>query len=163
VSYRPALPRGRITNEFPFLLGHETAGIVFGMTQEAYIVFTANAFALMGLRQMFLLLDGLLDRLIYLSLGLAVVLGFIGVKLILHAGHEYGLPVPDVSTPVSLMIIVVTHLVTVVASLAKVRRDPEVYASHDHRTPPPTWRRTGSPSRRWPAPGTRGGRRPTRP
>jgi tellurite resistance protein TerC len=113
---------------------------IFGLTQEAYIVFTANAFALMGLRQMFFLLDGLLDRLIYLSLGLAVVLGFIGVKLIMHAGHEYGLPVPDVSTPVSLMVIVVTLLVTVVASLAKVRRSPEVYATHDvtgHHHPPP--------------------------
>ena len=113
---------------------------IFGLTQEAYIVFTANAFALMGLRQMFFLLDGLLDRLIYLSLGLAVVMGFIGVKLILHAGHEYGLPVPDVSTPVSLMVIVVTLLVTVVASLAKVRRNPEVYATHDvtgrHHPPP---------------------------
>ncbi len=104
---------------------------IFGLTQEAYIVFTANAFALMGLRQMYFLLDGLLDRLIYLSVGLAVVLGFIGVKLILHAGHEYGLPVPDVSTPVSLIVIVVTLLVTVVASLAKVRRAPDVYTTHD--------------------------------
>ena len=61
---------------------------IFGLTQDPYIVFTANAFALMGLRQMFFLLDGLLDRLIYLSLGLAVILGFIGVKLIINAAHE---------------------------------------------------------------------------
>ena len=104
---------------------------IFGLTQEAYIVFTANAFALMGLRQMYFLLDGLLDKLIYLSIGLSVVLGFIGVKLILHAGHEYGLAVPDISTPVSLMVIVITLLVTVLASLAKVRRTPAVLDTHD--------------------------------
>jgi tellurite resistance protein TerC len=104
---------------------------IFGLTSEAYIVFTANAFALMGLRQMFFLLDGLLDRLIYLALGLAVVLGFIGVKLVLHAAHEYHLPVPQISTPVSLMVIVLTLFVTVAASLAKVRRSPEVYTTHD--------------------------------
>jgi tellurite resistance protein TerC len=112
---------------------------IFGLTREVYIVFTANAFALMGLRQMFFLLDGLLDRLIYLSMGLAVVLGFIGVKLILHAAHEYHLPVPDIGTPVSLIVIVVTLVVTVAASLAKVRRSPEVYATHDvtgHHHPP---------------------------
>ena len=112
---------------------------IFGLTREPYIVFTANAFALMGLRQMYFLLDGLLDRLIYLSLGLAVVLGFIGTKLILHAAHEYHLPVPEISTPVSLLVIVITLLVTVAASLAKVRQDPEVYATHDvtgHHHPP---------------------------
>jgi tellurite resistance protein TerC len=104
---------------------------IFGLTSEPYIVVTANAFALMGLRQMYFLLDGLLDRLIYLSLGLAVVLGFIGVKLIFHAGHEYGLPTPDISTPVSLIVIVATLTLTVVASLAKVRKEPAVYATHD--------------------------------
>ena len=112
---------------------------IFGLTQEAYIVFTANAFALMGLRQMYFLLDGLLEKLIYLSLGLSVVLGFIGVKLILHAAHEYGLAVPDISTPVSLMVIVITLVVTVLASLAKVRREPKVLETHDvtgHHHPP---------------------------
>jgi tellurite resistance protein TerC len=104
---------------------------IFGLTQEPYIVLTANAFALMGLRQMFFLLDGLLDRLIYLSLGLAVILGFVGTKLILHALHEYGVPVPDISTVVSLLVIVITLLVTVLASLAKVRRNPEVLQTHD--------------------------------
>jgi tellurite resistance protein TerC len=104
---------------------------IFGLTQEAYIVFTANAFALMGLRQMYFLLDGLLDKLIYLSLGLSVVLGFIGVKLFLHAGHEYGWAVPDISTPVSLIVIVLTLVVTVLASLAKVRKNPEVLETHD--------------------------------
>ena len=104
---------------------------IFGLTEESYIVFTANAFALMGLRQMFFLLDGLLDRLIYLSLGLAVILGFIGVKLILHAAHEYGAHTPDISTAVSLLVIVVTLVATVVASLAKVRKNPEVLTTHD--------------------------------
>jgi tellurite resistance protein TerC len=61
---------------------------IFGLTKEPYIVFTANAFALLGLRQLYFLLDGLLDRLIYLSIGLSVILGFIGVKLILEAAHE---------------------------------------------------------------------------
>jgi len=114
-----------------FMFALDSIPAIFGLTQEAYIVFTANAFALMGLRQLYFLLDGLLDRLIYLSIGLSVVLGFIGVKLILHAAHEYGLDVPDISTPVSLMVIVITLAVTVLASLAKVRRNPEVLQTHD--------------------------------
>jgi tellurite resistance protein TerC len=105
---------------------------IFGLTRETYIVFTANAFALMGLRQMFFLLDGLLDRLIYLSLGLAVILGFVGIKLILHAMHEYHIgALPEISTVTSLLVIVLTLTVTVLASLAKVRRHPEVLATHD--------------------------------
>jgi tellurite resistance protein TerC len=103
---------------------------IFGLTRDAYIVFTANAFALMGLRQMFFLLDGLLDRLIYLSHGLAAVLGFIGVKLILQAGHQYGLPVPEISTSVSLAVIVTTLAVTVTASLVRVRRGPQTRTTH---------------------------------
>jgi tellurite resistance protein TerC len=112
---------------------------IFGLTQETYLVITANAFALMGLRQMFFLLDGLLDRLIYLSLGLAVILGFVGIKLIAHASHEAGLDVPEISTGISLTVIVLTLAVTVIASLAKVRNAPEVYATHDvtgHHHPP---------------------------
>jgi tellurite resistance protein TerC len=95
---------------------------IFGLTKEPYIVFTANAFALMGLRQLYFLLDGLLDRLVYLSKGLAVILGFIGVKLVLHAAHEYGASVPDIGIAVSLGVIVVTLAVTTALSLRATRR-----------------------------------------
>ena len=102
---------------------------IFGLTKEPYIVFTANVFALMGLRQLYFLLGGLLDRLIYLSVGLAIVLGFIGVKLILEALHENNVPFINGGNPVhwaphipiwlSLSIIIGTLLVATVASLAK--------------------------------------------
>jgi tellurite resistance protein TerC len=100
---------------------------IFGLTQNVFIVFTATAFSLLGLRQLFFLLDGLLDRLIYLSFGLAAILGFIGVKLILHALHENNLPfvndgapvsVAEISTGLSLTVIIGVLLVTIVASLA---------------------------------------------
>jgi tellurite resistance protein TerC len=98
---------------------------IFGVTQDPYLIVAANAFALMGLRQLFFLVGGLLERLIYLSLGLAVILGFIGVKLILEALHTNGVgAAPEVSIPVSLGFIVAVLLVTVAASLRKVRRDP---------------------------------------
>jgi tellurite resistance protein TerC len=99
---------------------------IFGLTQNVFIVFTATAFSLMGLRQLFFLIDGLLDRLIFLSYGLAAILGFIGVKLILHALHENTLPfindgqhvsVVEVSTEVSLSVILGVLLVTVLASI----------------------------------------------
>src|SRR4051794_12995830 len=99
---------------------------IFGLTQNTFIVFTATAFSLLGLRQLFFLIDGLLDRLIYLSYGLAAILGFIGVKLILHALHENNLPfindgqpvpVIEISTGVSLTVILGVLLVTVAASL----------------------------------------------
>lgn len=105
---------------------------IFGLTQEAFIVFTANIFALMGLRQLYFLLGGLLERLIYLSAGLAVILAFIGVKLVLHALHENELPfinggeplgVPEVPIWLSLTVIVGTLAITTVASLLKTRRD----------------------------------------
>ena len=99
---------------------------IFGLTQEPYIVFTATAFSLMGLRQLYFLIDGLLDRLIYLSYGLAAILGFIGVKLILHALHENNLPfinngegvhVYDITTGQSLIFIIATLTITVMLSL----------------------------------------------
>jgi tellurite resistance protein TerC len=106
---------------------------IFGLTQEAFIVFTANIFALMGLRQLYFLLGGLLDRLVYLQVGLAIILGFIGVKLVLHALHVNELPfinggqpleqIPDISIVVSLAVIVGTLAVTTLASLWKSRRD----------------------------------------
>lgn len=95
---------------------------IFGLTTEPYVVFTANAFALMGLRQMYFLLDGLLERLVYLSYGLAVILAFIGIKLTLHAIHEQGIDVPEISTPASLAVIVLTLMVTVMASLLATRK-----------------------------------------
>jgi tellurite resistance protein TerC len=101
---------------------------VFGVTREPYIVFTANAFALLGLRALFFLVTGLLDRLVYLSTGLAVVLALIGVKLVLHWGHTVSSAVPELSTPVSLAIVAGVLAVTTVASLAKVRRDPTAVA-----------------------------------
>src|SRR4051794_37313923 len=106
---------------------------IFGLTQETFLVFAANAFSLLGLRQLFFLIDGLLDRLVYLSYGLAVILGFIGVKLLVHALHTNELPflngghhvtlIPEIPTWLSLTVILGTLLVTTVASLAKDRRD----------------------------------------
>jgi tellurite resistance protein TerC len=107
---------------------------IFGLTKEPFLVFTANAFALMGLRQLYFLVGGLLDRLVYLPIGLAIILGFIGVKLILEALHENrlpflnggrGVPVPTVQIELSLAVIVGVLVVTTVFSLLKVRRDPE--------------------------------------
>ncbi|HEY2724919.1 MAG TPA: TerC family protein [Pseudonocardiaceae bacterium] len=105
---------------------------VFGLTREPFLVFTANAFALMGLRQLYFLIGGLLSRLVYLSLGLGVILAFIGVKLVLDALHENHLPfvndgeplhaVPTVGIELSLAVIVGVLLVTTVASVIKVRR-----------------------------------------
>ncbi len=103
---------------------------IYGLTREPYIVFTANLFALMGLRQLYFLLGDLLNRLVYLSQGLAFILLFIGVKLILHALHENelpfinggeGLPVPEIPTLLSLAVIILTLFLTMVASLIKTR------------------------------------------
>ncbi|WP_369138877.1 TerC family protein [Modestobacter versicolor] len=104
---------------------------IFGLTREPFIVFTANIFALMGLRQLYFLLGGLLKRLVYLSLGLAVILAFIGVKLILEALHENQYPfagereplesVPAIPTWLSLTVILVVLVVATVASLLKTR------------------------------------------
>ncbi|MCF6521495.1 TerC family protein [Streptomyces sp. JJ36] len=90
---------------------------IFGLTQDPYIVFTANAFALMGLRQLYFLIGGLLKKLVHLSYGLSVILGFIGVKLVLHALHEAGVHGPVVSTPFSLGVICAVLVVTTVTSL----------------------------------------------
>ncbi|MFJ1789513.1 TerC family protein [Streptomyces anulatus] len=90
---------------------------IFGLTQDPYIVFTANAFALMGLRQLYFLIGGLLKKLVHLSYGLSVILGFIGVKLVLHALHENGVHVPVVSIPFSLAVICGVLVITTITSL----------------------------------------------
>ena len=104
---------------------------VYGLTKEAYIVFTANAFALLGLRQLYFLLSGLLARLVYLGIGLSVILGWIGIKLIIHALHKNELPfinggehfkdLPEISTNLSLGVILATITIATVASLIKTR------------------------------------------
>ena len=101
---------------------------VFGVTQQGFIVFAANAFALLGMRPLFFLVKGLLDRLVYLSTGLAVILGFIAIKLILHWAHETWHGVPEISTVASLGVIVVVLAVATIASVIKTRRDPEARA-----------------------------------
>ena len=120
---------------------------VFGVTSEAYIVFVANAFALLGLRALFFLVKGLLDRLVYLSTGLSLILAFIGVKLVLHWAHEdISKSVPEIGTPLSLGVIVGVLIITTVASLIKVRKNPDAKAhagsvraarSRDERPAPP--------------------------
>ena len=94
---------------------------ILGLTTSSYVVITANIFALMGLRQLYFLLQGLMDRLIYLSRGLSFILAFIGVKMILEALHGNGVHVPEVSLEVSLGVIVLTLAVTAVTSLLATR------------------------------------------
>lgn len=128
---------------------------IFGITQEPYLVFTANVFALMGLRQLYFLLGGLLQKLIYLSLGLAFILAFIGVKLVLHALHENELAfindghgvhaAPEISSLFSLGVIIATLVVTTVASLWQSSRGEQhitvsVSADDVDDTEGPDWR-----------------------
>ena len=101
---------------------------VYGVTDEPYIVFCANAFALLGLRALFFLVDGLLDRLIYLSTGLAAILVFIGVKLVLHWAHGIWPGVPEISIMMSLGFIAIALTITTIASVVAVRRNPELRA-----------------------------------
>ena len=118
---------------------------IFGLTQNVYIVFTATAFSLLGLRQLYFLIDGLLDRLVYLSYGLAAILALIGVKLVLHAMHENNVPflndgepihAAEISTMLSLALIVGILLITVVVSLRspKGRAQTYVAAARRHAT-----------------------------
>jgi tellurite resistance protein TerC len=101
---------------------------VFGVTQHAYIVFAANAFALLGLRALFFLISGLLDRLVYLSAGLATILAFIALKLLLQFAHLQNHAVPEISTGLSLGVIATVLATTTIASLIKARRDPTARA-----------------------------------
>lgn len=127
---------------------------IFGLTQSTYIVFTATTFSLMGLRQLFFLIDGLLDRLIYLSYGLGAILSFIGIKLILHALHENtvpfindgeSVPVIEITTGISLSVIIGVLVITVVTSLlsgagkaqaagARLRTETDRYLKLDEDT-----------------------------
>jgi tellurite resistance protein TerC len=100
----------------------------FGVTQEPFLVFAANAFALLGLRALYFLLKGLLDKLVYLSLGLSVILMFIGVKLIMTYLHETWAEVPKIPTLVSLGVIAAILIVSTIASLIKVKKDPTAHA-----------------------------------
>ena len=135
---------------------------IFGLTQNVFIVFSATAFSLLGLRQLYFLLDGLLDRLIYLSIGLALILAWIAVKLILHALHENNLPfinggepvdVVEIPTALSLAVIVGVLVITIVASLlspkgkaqtaiANARRYATRYLDLDYETDPELRERT---------------------
>ncbi|CAB4920535.1 unannotated protein [freshwater metagenome] len=102
---------------------------IFGLTKDPYIVTTANVFALMGLRQLYFLLEGLLSRLIFLSKGLSFILAFIGIKMIMEAFHGIGIDeignvhIPEVSLEFSLGVIIASLLITTVASLTATRRD----------------------------------------
>jgi integral membrane protein TerC family protein len=115
---------------------------IFGLTQNVYIVFTATAFSLLGLRQLYFLIDGLLDRLVYLSYGLAAIMALIGVKLVLHAMHENNVPfinggepidVVEISTGLSLVIIVTVLVVTVAVSLLSSKGRAQTYVTAARR------------------------------
>ncbi|HLT84378.1 MAG TPA: TerC family protein [Phototrophicaceae bacterium] len=118
---------------------------IFGLTQEPYLVFAANAFSLLGLRQLYFLIDGLLEKLVYLHYGLAAILGFIGIKLVIHALHTNELPfinggeewlgLPEPGILVSLVWIVGVLTITVLASIAKNKKD-EREAEESGRTRP---------------------------
>ena len=94
---------------------------ILGLTTSTYVVITANIFALMGLRQLYFLLQGLMDRLVHLSRGLAFILAFIGIKMALHAIHSLGVHVPEISLELSLAVIITTLTVTAITSLFATR------------------------------------------
>ena len=110
------------------LFAFDSIPAVFGVTRHPFIVFAANAFALLGLRPLYFLISALLRRLVYLSTGIAAVLGFIGAKLILESAHGQWHAVPEISTPFSLAVIAAILLGTASASALRSRRDPSVQA-----------------------------------
>jgi tellurite resistance protein TerC len=125
-SVTPMLPVIVSIGGADLLFALDSIPAIFGLTQNVFIVFTATAFSLLGLRQLFFLIDGLLERLLYLGYGLALILAFIGVKLIVHALHENNLPFINAGMPVkvveigigrSLIVIVAILAVTIYASL----------------------------------------------
>jgi len=131
------------------LFALDSVPAVFGITQHAYIVFAANAFALLGLRPLFFLVRGLLDRLVYLSAGLALILAFIGAKLVLHFAHVHSDGVPEISTGLSLAVIAAALTAMTIASVLKVRRDPSARAHagalHERAPDRPPTRALGGP------------------
>jgi tellurite resistance protein TerC len=110
------------------LFAFDSIPAVFGITDRGYIVFAANAFALLGLRPLFFLVSGLLDRLVYMSTGLAFILGFIGITLVLEFAHHEHRSVPELSTAASLAVILTTLAATAIASVLKANRDPSARA-----------------------------------
>lgn len=94
---------------------------ILGLTTSSYVVITANIFALMGLRQLYFLLQGLMNRLVHLSRGLAFILAFIGVKMVMHAAHSLGVHTPEISLELSLAVIVTTLTVTAITSIVSTR------------------------------------------
>ena len=94
---------------------------ILGLTTSSYVVITANIFALMGLRQLYFLLQGLMDRLVHLSRGLAFILAFIGVKMVMHAAHSLGVHTPEISLELSLAVIITTLTVTAITSIVSTR------------------------------------------
>ena len=111
-----------------FLFALDSIPAVYGVTRHAYIVLAANVFALLGLRALFFLVSGLLDRLVYLSTGLSAILTFIGIKLVLHYAHLQHHSIPEISTGASLAVVVIVLAVTTIASLARIRRRPRLRA-----------------------------------
>jgi len=105
---------------------------IFGITDSAYLVFTANAFALLGLRALYFMLIGLLDRLVHLHYGLAIVLGFIGVKLVLHYAHTVNHAVPEISTGLSLLVVLAVLTLTTLTSLRASRRPRSADSANGH-------------------------------
>lgn len=118
---------------------------VYGLTSEPYIVFMANAFALLGLRQLFFLLSGLMERLKYLGVGLSIILGWIGVKLVIHALHKNELPfinggepikvIPEITTELSLGVIVSTLILTTIVSLIATSGETRTEKRTSKKTP----------------------------
>ena len=106
------------------LFAFDSIPAVFGVTDHAYIVFAANAFALLGLRPLYFLVSGLLSRLVYLSTGLSLILAFIGIKLVLEFAHQRNHSIPELPTAVSLAVIVAVLTATTIASVIKSKRTP---------------------------------------
>jgi tellurite resistance protein TerC len=121
------------------LFAFDSIPAIFGVTQNTYIVLCVNAFALLGLRALFFLVAGVLDRLVYLSTGLAAIVAFIGVKLVLHYGHTRTDSIPEISPGLSLAVVAFILLVATLASVLASKRDPSLRAHAEsiapHRQP----------------------------